>query len=108
MSGTSICSRLTLTVRSEGSPGVKTRSSTLVPAGPLMRLVDTSLFTPAIGRPFTARMKSPARMCASWAGEPSNTRSTLRPRLSCSTFIPTPSKCPLTSSSNWRASFEVR
>ena len=101
-------SRLTFTVRSEDSPGVNTRSCTLVPAGPLMRLVETSLFTPAIGRPSTARMKSPVWMWASLAGEPSNTRSTFSPRRSCSTFMPTPSKCPLTSSSNWRASFAVR
>ena len=51
--GTSIRSRFTLTVRSLSSPGVKTRSSTVVPAGPLIRFVATSLFTPAIERPFT-------------------------------------------------------
>ena len=57
--GTSMRSRFTLTVRSASSPGVKTRSCTVVPAGPLIRLVAISLFTPAIERPSTARMKSP-------------------------------------------------
>ena len=87
---------------------MNTLSVTAVPAGPLMRLVATSLFTPAIERPFTPRMKSPRRMPASCAGEPSNTRSTFSPRLSCSTFMPTPSNSPLTDSSNCFASLGVR
>ena len=106
--GTSIRSRLTLTSRGCPSPGVRTLSSTLVPAGPLMRLVATSLPTPAIDLPFTDRMKSPRRTPASSAGDPSNTRSTFRPRRSSSTFIPTPSNSPLTDSLNCEASLGVR
>ena len=101
-------SRFTFTVRSQSWPGVNTLSVTDVPAGPLMRLVATSLFTPAIERPFTPRMKSPRRMPALAAGAPSNTRSTFSPRLSCSTFMPTPSKCPLTESLSCFASLGVR
>ena len=106
--GTSIRSRFTFTVRSLSAPGVKTRSSTLVPDGPLIRLVAISLFTPAIERPFTAMIRSPRRIPACAAGDSSKTRSTFRPRLSCSTFMPTPSKCPLISSVRACASFAVR
>ena len=74
-------SRFTLTVRSLSWPGVKTLSSTDVPAGPLMRLVATSLFTPAIERPFTPRMKSPRRMPAPSAGESVEHAQHLQPAL---------------------------
>ena len=101
-------SRFTFTVRSRSWPGVNTLSMTDVPAGPLIRLVATWLFTPAIERPFTPRMKSPRWMPARAAGAPSNTRSTFRPRLFCSTFMPTPSKWPLTESFSAFASLGVR
>ncbi len=106
--GISIRSRFTFTVRSRSCPGVNTLSVTDVPAGPLIRLVATWLFTPAIERPFTAMTKSPRRMPALSAGAPSNTRSTFSPRLSCSTFMPTPSKCPLIESLSAFASLGVR
>ena len=101
-------SRSTLSSRGSASPGVTTLSSTVVPAWPLMRPVATSLLTPAIERPLTARIRSPRLMPAFSAGEPSKTRSTFRPRRSSSTFIPTPSNSPLTDSLNCVASLGVR
>ncbi len=79
-----------------------------MPDGPLIRPVATSLLTPAIERPSTAVITSPSRIPAFSAGEPSKTRSTLSPRRSSSTFMPTPSNSPLTDSRNCFASSGVR
>ena len=106
--GTEIRSRLTLTLRVESLPGLNTRSCTLVPEGPFMRLVATSELTPVSDLPSTSTIRSPRWMPAFSAGAPSKTRSTLRPRRSSSTFMPTPSNSPLTDSSKRAASLGVR
>ena len=94
-------------MRGASSPGVYTLSLTDVPAGPLIRAVATSLLTPAIERPFTARMKSPLLTPPRSAGVFSKTLSTLRPRRSSSTFIPTPSNSPSSEALNSLASLGV-
>ena len=73
----------TLTVRSASSPGREhAQRRPRVPAWPLIRLVATSLFTPAIERPSTREDEvAAADAGAGSAGEPSNTRSTFRPAL---------------------------
>ena len=101
-------SRSTLTVRVSSPPGVKTSSSTFVPAGPLMRPVATSLLSPAIERPSTDRIRSCLRIPAPAAGELSKTLSTRRPRSSFSTLMPTPSNSPETDSWKAVASLGVR
>jgi hypothetical protein len=49
----------------------RTVSRTDVPAGPLIRAVDSSELCPAIERPFTWVMTSPGRSPPRSAGEPS-------------------------------------
>ena len=83
-------------------------SETLVPAGPLIFAVATELDCPAMDLPSTSVTKSPFLMPAFFAGEPSNTLITRRPRLSWSTAIPTPSNRPWTDSWNCLVSLGVR
>ena len=73
-----------------------------MPAGPLMRPVETVLGSPAIEWPFTAMITSSGRIPARSAGERLKTPATRSPRLSSRTDMPTPSKAGL---SDWRKSF---
>ena len=102
-SGTSIRSRLTLTVRGLPRPAVTWRV-TLLPAGPLIRPVATRLSTPASERPLTAMIRSPLVMPALRAGDLGKLFRTRRPRRSSSTVIPTPSNSPSTAWANCWAS----
>ncbi len=108
VTGTSIFSRSTVMLRESSAPGLNTSSSTLLPAGPLIRPVASSELTPAIERPSTDRIRSPFAMPAALAGESSKTVRTLSPRWSSSTVMPTPSNSPEIDSCTDFASSGVR
>ena len=96
--GISMRSRLTRTVRLSPVPPDTTPRLTEVPEGPLMRATDTSLLSPAIERPSTSTIRSSLHDPRALSGEEPNTRRTRRPRAASSTFMPTPSNSPCTSS----------
>jgi hypothetical protein len=97
--GTSTRARRSSSSRGSRLP-VTTVSSTSVPARPLIRVVASSTVSPSIGLPSTAVIRSPGRIPARPAGEPSKTVSTRSPRLTASTDIPTPSNSPCVASWN--------
>ena len=99
---TGISTSARLSVSSRVRPLERTVSRTSLPAGPLIRVVASSELVPAIERPLTFVITSPGRRPPRWAGEPSYTVSTCRPRLTFSTLIPTPSKRP--SVASWKSS----
>ena len=68
---TGISTSARLSVSSRSSLPVRTVSLTSVPAGPLIRVVDSSELAPAIERPSTSVMMSPFLSPPSAAGEPS-------------------------------------
>ena len=96
--GMSTCSRLSTSVL--GRPASSTPSFTVVPTGPLISVVAWSDVVPASGRPLTDTMMSPIFRPPFSAGEPLKTSSTLSPRLTLVTDIPTPSNRP--SVSSWK------
>ena len=70
-STTGISTSARFSVSSRVRPSERTVSRTSLPAGPLIRVVDSSELAPAIERPLTSVITSPGRRPPRLAGDPS-------------------------------------
>ena len=92
--GTRTSARSSSTFLAGPPPAGSMRSSTAVPAGPLIRAVETSEGIPAIDLPSTATIRSPCSSPAFSAGVSGSTLATRRPCGASVTVSPTPEKRP--------------